>query len=79
MNTQIDLNKITSSVYKKKKKNDSINELTSKLNDIVNSQNDLRYKWLSKDKIVEALKLMLSICHKSNLDLNTYIKIMPKF
>lgn len=79
MNTQIDLNKITSSVYNEFYKNDSINELTSKLNDIVNSQNDLRYKWLSKDKIVEALKLMLSICHKSNLDLNAYIKIMPKF
>ena len=78
MNTQIDLNKITSSVYNEFYKNDSINELTSKLNDIVNSQNDLRYKWLSKDEIVEALKLMLSICHKSNLDLNTYIKIMPK-
>lgn len=79
MNTQIDLNKITSSVYNEFYKNDSINELTSKLNDIVNSQNDLRYKWLTKDKTAEALKLMLSICHKSNLDLNTYIKIMPKF
>lgn len=79
MNTQIDLNKITSSVYNEFYKNDSIDELTSRLNDIVNFQNDLRYKWLSKDKIVEALKLMLSICHKSNLDLNAYIKIMPKF
>ncbi len=78
MNTQIDLNKITSSVYNEFYKNDSVDELTSRLNDIVNFQNDLRYKWLSKDKTIEALKLMLSICYKSNLDLNAYIKIMPK-
>lgn len=79
MNTQIDLNNITSSVYNEFYEGDSIDELTSRLNDIVNSQNDLRYKWLSKDKTIEALKLMLSICYKSNLDLNAYIKIMPKF
>lgn len=78
MNTQIDLNKITSLVYNEFYKDDSIDKLTIKLNDIVNSQNDLLYKWLSKDKTVEALKLMLSICYKSNVDLNTYIKIMPK-
>ena len=78
MNTQIDLNKITSLVYNEFYKDDSIDELTIKLNDVVNSQNGLLYKWLSKDKTVEALKLMLSICYKSNLDLNAYIKIMPK-
>lgn len=78
MPKEIDLNEITSLVYNEFYKNDSIDELTIKLNDIVNSQNELLYKWLSKDKIIEALKLTLSICYKSNVDLNKYIKISSK-
>ena len=72
---QIDLNKLTSSIDNEFYKEHSIDDITSELNNIVNKQNSLSEKWLSRFDTVKALRLLLSICHKSKLDLNQFIQI----
>ena len=71
---QIDLNIITSSINDTFYKDKSIDELTCELYKILNKQNNLKIKWLSKLNTIEALKLMMSICCKSKIDLNKFIK-----
>lgn len=72
---QIDLNRITSSINDTFYKDKSIDELTCELYKILNKQNNLKIKWLSKLNTIEALKLMMSICYKSKIDLNKFIKV----
>lgn len=73
----IDINEIAKSVCDEYG-DDYLNNLTFKLKSIVDKQNRLSYQWLSNDVIIEALRLMLSICCKSNIDLNAYIKCSIK-
>ena len=72
---QIDLNELTSSINNEFYKKYSIDDITSELHNIVNKQNNLSEKWLSRFDTVKALRLLLSICHKSKLDLNQFIQI----
>ena len=72
---QIDLNALTSSIDNEFYKEYSIDDITSELHNIVNKQNNLSKKWLSRFDTVKALRLLLSICHKSKLDLNQFIQI----
>ena len=72
---QIDLNELTSSINNEFYKEHSIDDITSELHNIVNKQNNLSEKWLSRFDTVKALRLLLSICHKSKLDLNQFIQI----
>ena len=72
---QIDLNELTSSIDNEFYKEHSIDDITSELHNIVNKQNNLNEKWLSRFDTVKALRLLLSICHKSKLDLNQFIQI----
>ena len=74
-NAQIDLNELISSVNNEFYKEKSIDDITFKLYKIVNKQNNLNKKWLSRFDIVEALRLILSICYKSKIDLNQFIQI----
>ena len=74
-NAQIDLNELISSVNNEFYKEKSIDDITFKLYKIVNKQNNLNKKWLSRFDIIEALRLILSICHKSKIDLNQFIQI----
>ena len=74
-NAQIDLNELTNSVNNEFYKEKSIDDITFKLYKIVNKQNNLNKKWLSRFDTIEALRLLLSICYKSKIDLNQFIQI----
>lgn len=74
-NTQIDLNELTSSVDNEFYKEKSIDDITFKLYKILDKQNNLSKKWLSRFDTIEALRLILSICYKSKIDLNQFIQI----
>lgn len=74
-NAQIDLNELTSSIDAKFFKEKSIDEITFELHKIVNKQNSFSRKWLSRFDTIEALKLILSICYKSKINLNNFIQI----
>ena len=74
-NVQIDLNELTSSVDIEFYKEKSIDDITFELHKIIDKQNNLSKKWLSRFDTVEALRLLLSICYKSKIDLNQFIKI----
>ena len=72
---QIDLNELTSSVDNEFYKEKSINDVTFELHKIIDKQNNLSKKWLSIFDTIEALRLILSICHKSKINLNQFIQI----
>lgn len=72
---QIDLNELTSSINAKFYKEKSIDDITFELHKIVDKQNNLNKKWLSRFDTIEALRLILSICHKSKINLNQFIQI----
>lgn len=72
---QIDLNELTSSVDNEFYKEKSIDDITFELNKIVDKQNNLSKKWLSRFDTIEALRLILSICYKSKINLNSFIQI----
>ena len=72
---QIDLNELTSYVDTKFYKEKSIDDITFELHKIVDKQNNLSKKWLSRFDTIEALRLILSICYKSKIDLNQFIQI----
>lgn len=74
-NAQIDLNELTSSINAKFFKEKSIDEITFELHKIVDKQNGFSRKWLSRFDTIEALKLILSICYKSKMNLNNFIQI----
>ena len=74
-NAQIDLNELTSSVDNEFYKEKSIDDITFELHKIVDKQNNLSKKWLSRFDTIEALRLILSICYKSKIDLNKFIQI----
>ena len=74
-NAQIDLNELTSSIDAKFFKEKSIDEITFELHKIVDKQNGFNRKWLSRFDTIEALKLILSICYKSKINLNNFIQI----
>lgn len=78
-NAQIDLNELASSIDTEFYKEKSIDELTLELHKIVNKENKLSKKWLSRFDTIEALRLILSICYKSKINLNDFIQIsIPK-
>ena len=72
---QIDLNELTSSVDTEFYKEKSIDDVTFELHKIIDKQNNLSKKWLSRFDTIEALSLILSICYKSKIDLNQFIQI----
>ena len=72
---QIDLNELSSSVNNEFYKGKSIDEITNTLYRIVEKQDRLNEKWLSRFDTIEALRLVLSICYKSKNDLNDFIQI----
>lgn len=72
---QIDLNKLTSSINDEFYKEKSIDDLTFELHKILDKQTNLSKKWLSRFDTIGALRLILSICHKSKIDLNQFIQI----
>lgn len=72
---QIDLNELTSSVDTEFYKEKSIDDVTFELHKIIDKQNSLSKKWLSRFDTIEALRLILSICHKSKINLNQFIQI----
>ena len=74
-NAQIDLNELTSSVNNEFYKEKSIDEITFELYKIIDKQNNLSKKWLSRFDVIEALRLILSICYKSKINLNDFIQI----
>lgn len=74
-NAQIDLNELTSSVNNEFYKEKSIDEITFELYKIIDKQNNLSKKWLSIFDVIEALRLILSICYKSKINLNDFIQI----
>ena len=74
-NAQIDLNELASSIDAEFYKEKSIDELTLELHKIVDKENKLSKKWLSKFDTIEAFRLILSICHKSKINLNDFIQI----
>lgn len=74
-NVQIDLNALTSSIDAKFFKEKSIGEITFELYKIVDKQNSFSRKWISRFDTIEALKLILSICYKSKINLNNFIQI----
>lgn len=74
-NTQIDLNELTSSVNNEFYKEKSIDEITFELYKIICKQNNFSKKWLSRFDTIEALRLILSICYKSKINLNNFIQI----
>lgn len=78
-NVQIDLNELASSIDAEFYKEKSIDELTLELQKIVDKENKLSKKWLSRFDTIEALRLILSICYKSKINLNDFIQIsIPK-
>lgn len=72
---QIDLNELTSSVDAEFYKEKSIDDVTFELHKIIDKQNSLSKKWLSRFDTIEVLRLILSICHKSKINLNQFIQI----
>lgn len=74
-NAQIDLNELTSSVNNEFYKEKSIDEITFELYKIIGKQNNFSQKWLSRFDAIEALRLILSICYKSKINLNDFIQI----
>lgn len=72
---QIDLNELASSTNNEFYKGKSIDEITNTLYRIVEKQDRLNEKWLSRFDTIEALRLVLSICYKSKIDLNNFIQI----
>lgn len=72
---QIDLNELASSANNEFYKGKSIDEITNTLYRIVAKQDRLKEKWLSRFDTIEALRLVLSICYKSKIDLNDFIQI----
>ena len=72
---RIDLNELTNSVDTEFYKEKSIDDIAFELHKIVDKQNNLSKKWLSRFDTIEALRLILSICYKSKIDLNQFIKI----
>lgn len=74
-NTQIDLNELTSSIDAKFFKEKSIDEITFELYKIVDKQNSFSRKWLSRFDTIGALRLILSICYKSKINLNDFMQI----
>lgn len=72
---QIDLNELTSSINTEFYKEKSIDDITFELHKIVDKQNNLNKKWLSRFDAIEALRLILSICYKSKINLNQFIQI----
>lgn len=74
-NVQIDLNELISSVNNEFYKEKSIDDITFELYKILDKQNNLSKKWLSRFDTIEALILILSICYKSKIDLNQFIQI----
>ena len=72
---QIDLNELTSSVDTEFYKEKSIDDVTFELHKIIDKQNNLSKKWLSRFDTIEALRLILSICYKSKINLNQFIQI----
>ena len=72
---QIDLNELTSSIDTEFYKEKSIDDITFELHKIVDKQNNLSKKWLSRFDTIEALRLILSICYKSKINLNQFIQI----
>lgn len=72
---QIDLNELTSSIDTEFYKEKSIDDITFELHKIVDKQNNLNKKWLSRFDTIEALRLILSICYKSKINLNQFIQI----
>lgn len=72
---QIDLNELASSVNNEFYKGKSIDEIINTLYRIVEKQDRLNEKWLSRFDTIEALRLVLSICYKSKIDLNDFIQI----
>lgn len=72
---QIDLNELTSSIDTEFYKEKSIDDITSELHKIIDKQNNLSKKWLSRFDTIEALRLILSICYKSKINLNQFIQI----
>lgn len=75
MSTSIDMNELSKSMNDVFHKDKSIDELANELYELANDQNNLSLKWLSTFKAIEALRLILSICHKTNVDLNKFIRI----
>ena len=67
---QIDLNELTNSVDTEFYKEKSIDDIAFELHKIVDKQNNLSKKWLSRFDTIEALRLILSICYKSKISLN---------
>lgn len=74
-NAQIDLNELTSSINNEFYKEKSIDEITFELYKIIDKQNNFSKKWLSRFDVIEALRLILSICYKSKINLNDFIQI----
>lgn len=74
-NAQIDLNELTSSINNEFYKEKSIDEITFELYKIIDKQNNLSKKWLSRFDVIEALRLILSICYKSKINLNDFMQI----
>ena len=72
---QIDLNKLTSSINDEFYKEKSIDDITFELHKILDKQINLSEKWLSRFDTIEALRLILSICYKSKINLNQFIQI----
>ena len=76
---QIDLNELASSIDTEFYKEKSIDDITFELHKIIDKQNNLSKKWLSRFDTIESLRLILSICYKSKIDLNDFIQIsIPK-
>lgn len=74
-NAQIDLNELTNSVNNEFYKEKSIDEITFELYKIIDKQNNFSKKWLSRFDAIEALRLILSICYKSKINLNDFMQI----
>lgn len=74
-NAQIDLNELASSVDIEFYKEKSIDDITFELHKIIDKQNNLSKKWLSRFDTIEAFRLILSICYKSKINLNQFIQI----
>lgn len=72
---QIDLNELTSSIDTEFYKEKSIDDITFELYKIIDKQNNLSKKWLSRFDTIKAFRLILSICYKSKINLNQFIQI----
>ena len=72
---QIALIELTGLVDNEFYKEKSIDDVTFELHKIIDKQNNLSKKWLSRFDTIEVLRLILSICYKSKIDLNQFIQI----